>query len=150
MAIRERLSDLMKAFHAEVLKLETPAKQAILVALKAAVTPLKDAARKLVDGTIIPHAEVTLGHLASAVPDFLRGDAKDLARALDAEIQARGPTWAKEGAHLAVTEFLVKPLDAHLNPPPAPVTTATVESAVAKAVKDALSAPPAPAPSPSV
>lgn len=140
MALGERLSDLMKAFHAEVVKLETPAKQAILSALMAAVVPLKDGFRKLVDGTVIPHFDVTLGHLKQAVPDYLRGDAAELARALDKEIQARGPNWAKEGAHLAVKTFLLDPLQAHMNPPAVPATAGQVESAVAKAVAAAVPA----------
>lgn len=159
MANDERLSSVMQSFFGEVKKLAVEEKTKILAALKVAATAVvvrgQQAVRELADGTLIHHFDVTLGHLVEAVPTFLRDDAKQLARRLDAEVQARGPNWAKEGAHLAVQELLTAPLDAHLNPPPAPATAATVESAVASAVATAVpiavaahlaANPPAPSP----
>jgi hypothetical protein len=134
--IQQRFSQAMKDFHAEVLKLETSAKQAILAAYKAAAVPIKDSFRKLENGVVLPHFRTVLSELKSAVPTELRGDAALLARALDEEIQARGPNWGKEAAHLAIAEFLTSPLEAHLAtiapPAPGPADPATVAAVVAQ------------------
>jgi hypothetical protein len=120
----ERLSDMLRAFLAEVVKLEIPVKKAILAALYTAIQPIKDAFRVLADGTKIPQSTVSLGAVHDVVPSFLRGDVKDLDRSIAREMQRRGQSWAAEGAPAAVAGMLIDPLRDHIaaieNPVAAP------------------------------
>ena len=151
----ERFSDVMKAFHSEVLNLDTTTKQAILTVLRAASKPLRGEFRKLADNTVVPHMETHLDGLLAVVPTFLRPDAQALERSLAREVKLRGETWAREAAHLAVAAFMTDPLAAHLTPKPATgmttkdvadIATTTVKLALPNALAAHFAAnPPAPA-----
>ena len=110
----QRLTETFREFVDAAKAAERSTVAAIVDAVKSGLTPDGDGPRKLEDGTKIARVTVNLGGVLAAAGGELRREAKQLLDHVQEEVGVRGGTWAAEGLHRAVDEYVVKPLEAHL------------------------------------
>ncbi len=121
---RERLSDTLKDFNAEVSRLDNAARYGIRRAVLAAKVPSDPPSRKLADGKIVKRYDVDMSGIIEALPPEMKLDGKTLSRAVAQECNFRGDAWTAEGLYLALEQFLdcgnPTPPEAAATPPTTP------------------------------